>query len=124
MTQILTFPNVLVNSFDEITMIGGSYRELNYDIYDCNNQLLPLSINESLLWELSPFDQSEYTLVSKYGSLVSGKFILYLLSSDTENLSGKYIQKVTLQTGLPDYNYPLGRGIVNIIPRGGITYYG
>jgi hypothetical protein len=119
---ISTFSDVKITSFETLAMIGGSYRELTFVIKNANGTQIGFSGNDSFVWTLAPYTQDDYIALTKNGVLVDGNFVIYLLSSDTENLSGKYIQLGVVNTGLPNYVYPVGRGIVDIIPRGGIVY--
>lgn len=121
---ISTFSNIIVNSLSPLTIIGGTYRELNFFMLDENGEILMPSTGATASWSISPYEQPDYILFTKNGVFVDDHFVIYLLSTDTENLSGKFIQIPTLQSGLGNFNYPLGRGIIDIIPRIGISYYG
>jgi len=121
---IKTFQNITVNSLSSLTIIAGTYRELNFYIYDENDDILIPSTGATLSWSLAPYEQSDYILFTKQGVFVDDRFVIYLLSTDTENLSGKFIQSPLLDSGLGMYVYPLGRGLIDIIPRIGMSYYG
>lgn len=123
MFKIPTFSDIAINSLPILNIRGGSYRELNFFMYDKNNNILIPSTGAVFSWTLSLYDQQDYVILTKYGVTNVDHFTIYLLSTDTENLSGKYIQKSILQSGLEKYVYSLGRGIVHIEPRIGIKYY-
>lgn len=119
-----TFQNVTINSLSPLTMIAGNYRELNFYITDENGDVLMPSTGAVATWSLSYYDQPDLILFTKTGVFINDHFVIYLLSTDTENLLGKFIQNPILQSGLGSFTYPLARGVVNIIPRIGMTYYG
>jgi hypothetical protein len=48
------------------------------------------------------------------------RFTIYLYSTDTITLSGKYIQQPVL-IGNPGYEFRLGQGIINIVPASGLV---
>lgn len=103
-----------VNTLSEMQFIAGSYKELYFYVYTSASVPINL-INQTARWILCPFSNQEYETLSKDGVCYNGYIKFSLLSTDTENLSGKYIQRAVLND-IPGYDYPLGRGIVNIIP--------
>ena len=114
----LTFPNTIINEFPDLNFIGGSYKELSFFIKS-NNILLDLT-GYTGVWSLSPYSQLDYPLLSLTTTCSNGLLFIEILSTYTENLSGKFIQEAKVLL-IPGYlEYKLGRGIVNIIPRIGI----
>ena len=109
-----TFPNVITYNLEETTFIGGSYKELYIDLYTSGCSLIDTR-NSIIYWTLSPYDQSDYIILSKSPVLYNGYFMIPLLSTDTIELSGKYIQKSSM-VGTFGYGYNIGQGIINIIP--------
>jgi hypothetical protein len=116
---IPTFQNVIINALPSITFIGGSYKELNFHVYSSASVALNLCTSEPY-WTLSPYNQTDYVALTKSGVCYVDHFTIVLNDADTENLSGKYIQRPMLR-GVLGYEYRLGQGEVNIIARIGIT---
>jgi len=117
-----TFSDVNVYSFPETTFIGGSYKVLHFYTYTSSSSIsgsVALDVTSAcIVWNLCPYDAREYVALSKDAVGYNGYYTVTLLSTDTEELSGKYIQKPELLND-GKYDYRLGRGIINIIPAGG-----
>lgn len=113
---ISTFPNLNIYDLEELTFIGSSYRELNFHIYDVSGSLQDISQISEAYWDLVPYGHTDYVALSKTGVINGTYFTIYLDDSDTQYLSGKYIQRPGLCI-LPGWEYKLGQGIINIIPR-------
>lgn len=109
-----TFPNVIVYNLTETTFIGGNYKELYIDLYTSGSHAIDTR-NSTVFWTLSPYDCKDYTVLSKSPTLYNGYVMVPLMSIDTANLSGKYIQKASI-AGSFGYSYNIGQGIINIIP--------
>jgi len=111
---IKTFPNLPVYNIGEITIIGSSYTRIRFKVTSQNGS--PIDLTYMIpVWVLSPIEQQDYAVLAKNLTGHNGYFIVEILPVDTINLSGKYIQKPSI-TGVPDYDYKLGQGIINIIP--------
>lgn len=114
-----TFANLSITSLCEISFIAGSYRELSFDVYNASGS--PVNVSTlTFEWLLSPFGQPNSvslskTGVSRVGDGYSNRFTVYLYSTDTINLSGKYIQQPVIISN-PGYEFRMGQGYVNIIP--------
>lgn len=109
-----TFPNTIINNFSETTFIAGSYKEISFYVYTSGCSPLDLS-SEVITWELSPYDNQRDVVLTKTATSYNGYVTVQLNSEDTENLSGKYIQHAKINT-LSSKQYPLGRGVINIVP--------
>jgi len=108
-----TFTNVVVNALTEVNFIAGSYKELYF--YTFTSACAAIDISAlSLSWVLYPYNCPEYIVLSKSASCYDGYGVVSLLSTDTINLAGKYMQRATLISGIGGYNYELGQGIINI----------
>jgi hypothetical protein len=114
-----TFPNVKPYTLEETTFIAGTYKELNFPLYDLSGSPLNIS-SASAAWTLSPFQNPEYIIFSKVGTKYSTFFRIILLTSDTKFLSGKFIQRPIISTKVSgiQYDYRFAQGIINIIPAG------
>ncbi|MCK9436690.1 MAG: hypothetical protein M0Q12_05725 [Synergistaceae bacterium] len=115
MTTIAIFPNIVIYDFDPITFIGSSYREISFYINCTSCGSLDIS-TATARWDLVSYDFTDYVALSKTGIISGSYFMVKLLDTDTKYLSGKYIQRPTLISDV-GYQYKLGQGIVNIIPR-------
>ena len=115
-----TFTKVVVNSLAEVDFIAGSYKELYFYIFTSACVAVDIS-SLSVSWVLYPYNRPEYIALSKSASCYDGYGVVPLLSSDTINLAGKYMQRATLVSGVSGYNYELGQGIVNITAAIGRT---
>jgi len=114
MTIIPTFNDVDAYNLDEITFIGGSYKDFEYYIFN-NGNLQGLN-HIKALWQLSDYNLSGHIVLSKASFLrLALPIPIELLSTDTENLSGRYVQTLTINIG-GNYNIVLARGIINILP--------
>ena len=114
-STIKTFPNTIIYDLDPIIFIGSSYKEISFYINCTSCGALDIS-NATARWDLVPYDNKSYVALSKVGTISGTYFTVYLTNTDTKYLKGKYIQRPVL-ISLPGYEYRLGQGIVDIIPR-------
>ena len=114
--MIHTFPNNVYN-LDEITFIAGSYKELYFYPYSSASVSLDARRTQAS-WLLTAYDEPDYVVLNKQAECYNGYFVVKLLSTDTINLRGRYIQK-PLILGSLGYDYRLEQGIINIIPACG-----
>jgi hypothetical protein len=118
-----TFSTFSTINLSEITFIGGSYRELAFDVFNTSGSPINLHTMQSCKWILSPFGKPETATLLKDGvidPIINNRFWVYLLSSDTASLSGKYVQQ-PIVVASTDYEFRLGQGYLNIIPAGSFT---
>ena len=115
-----TFTNVVVNTLTDVNFIAGSYKELYFYLFTSACAAIDIS-TLSVSWVLYPYNRPEYIALSKSATCYDGYAVIPLLSTDTVNLAGKYMQRVTLFTGVSGYNYELGQGVVNITAAIGRT---
>jgi hypothetical protein len=113
-----TFSSIATISLPEITFIGGTYKELPFDVVDDLGSPVDLT-SFTFSWVLSPFGKPEITTLAKTGVLdtsvvTNNRFIVYLYSYDTINLSGKYMHQPII-TSNPGYEFRDGQGYINII---------
>lgn len=115
MTTIPTFSDLDIYILDDITFIGGTYKNLEFYLFEGNNNfIIPRRIK--VLWELSDYNLSGNVVLSKNMSIAFDYRIpIEILSSETENLQGRYIQTLSMNIG-GDYTVVLAKGIVNILP--------
>lgn len=105
-----------VNQLSEFAMIAGTYQSLEFYFYYSDGTALDLS-SSSAKWRLCRIGQQSNPVVDIPAEITSGNgVVVNLLSTYTQNLSGKYIQ----QPVLIDYQgneYVYQQGIITIIPK-------
>lgn len=114
-----TFSSISTISLPEITFIGGTYKEIPFDVEDDLGNPIDISSGFTFEWVLSPFGQPTISSLVKTGvfdATIANKnrFIVYLYSYDTLNLSGKFIHQPII-IGNPGYEFRNGQGYINII---------
>lgn len=121
-----------LNTLEDTSFIGGNTFYLDFNVYDDNGVMIDLS-GKSLEWKLAPYGQKNINILIKtetpyvsggvtYGGGVTD-FDIYtkrvtLDSSDTESLSGKYVQQVVVIEILPDttvITYKPSQGVITIL---------
>jgi hypothetical protein len=105
------------NDLEDIAFIAGTEQELTFLIYDSGSSALNLSTS-TCTWEMARYGSSD-TLLTKT-AVVSGspvnQMVVTLDSSDTENLSGKFIQQpVIVDSSLSEFRP--SQGNIQIFPR-------
>lgn len=121
-----------INTLSEISFIAGSTEYLDFQIYNADGVLIPVT-GKTLEWKLAPYGSKDYNSIIKTGTpYVSGgitygggvtDYDLYtkrvtLDPSDTENLSGKYVQQVVViqeNADLSTTTFKPAQGVVTII---------
>lgn len=117
-----TFSSISTVSLAETTFIAGTYKEITFDVFDVLSQ--PVNISSfALSWVLSPFGEPTTVTLTKLGVFrtdyaLNNRFTVYLYSTDTVLLGGKYMQQPII-SGNTGYDFRLGQGFVNIIPANG-----
>lgn len=117
--------NFSIISLEEATFIGGTYKELTFEVLDESGTPVDIS-TYSTYWALSPYGKPDSVSLLKPGvyrtdCTSKNRFTIYLYSYDTSGLSGKFIQQpvLILREG---YEFRLGQGIINIVSSiGGTT---
>lgn len=81
----------------EISFIGGSSIFLDFDVSSADGSPFNI-VNNTFTWKLSPYGSKDYVVLTKSTpTLINENTIRFTLTSaDTENLSGKYVQELTL----------------------------
>lgn len=113
-----TFTSFTITSLCEISFIAGTYRELTFDVYDATNNPVDISSGYTFKWVLSPYGSPNVTSLSKDGTYIAttdkNRFIVYLYSTDTVSLSGKYVQQPIIIID-DDHQFRMGQGYVIIV---------
>jgi hypothetical protein len=114
-----TFTSISTITFPDISFIGGTYKELPFDVEDEAGNPVDIS-SFTFSWVLSPVGESAVSSLVKTGvfdTTVADKnrFIVYLYSYDTINLSGKFIHQPII-IGNPGYDLRNGQGYIIILP--------
>lgn len=113
-----TFSSISTISLPELTFIGGTYKELPFDVYDASGSPVDIS-SFTYSWVLSPFGKPEISSLVKAGvfdTTIANKnrFIVYLYSNETIGLVGKYVHQPII-IGNPGYEFRRAQGYINII---------
>ena len=105
-----------VNQLSEFAMIAGTSETLEFYYYYSDGT--PFNLESSTArWRLCRVGQPDVAVLDLPGEIFGGNnFVVKLSSSDTANLSGKFIQ----QPVLVDYKgdeYVYQQGVITIIPQ-------
>lgn len=114
-----TFNSLSITSLCEVSFIGGTYKELTFDVFDASGTPIDIS-TFTCSWVLCPYGQPDYVALSKTGVYDTtctdkNRFTVYLYSNDTIALSGKYVQQPIIVAN-PGYEFRLAQGYINIMP--------
>jgi len=115
-----TFANLSINSLLEQSYIAGTYMELPFDVFDADGNAVDISAF-TYTWLLSPYGQPSTVTLTKSGVFQSAvvaqnRFIVYLYSTDTSGLSGKYVHQPVIVSN-PGYEFRMGQGFITFIPQ-------
>lgn len=117
-----TFTNFNIYNLEETSFIGGTYKELSFDVTDESGSPIDVS-SYTYKWMLYPYGMPESPVLSVSGSSRKGdgfanRFTIYLSSMDTASLSGKYVQQpvVVVAEGV---EFRVAQGNVIIVPAAG-----
>jgi len=115
-----TFANLSINSLLEQSYIAGTYIELPFDVFDADGNAVDIS-TFTYTWLLSPYGQPSTVTLTKSGVFQSAvvaqnRFIVYLYSTDTSGLSGKYVHQPVIVSN-PGYEFRMGQGFITFIPQ-------
>jgi hypothetical protein len=115
-----TYSRFTINDLDEFSFIAGAYQEIFFDVYTSAGSPVDITSASCLMVVSKYGDQSNSILQISGSPVVSGsvlnQFVVELESSDTKELSGKYIYQPVIQV-LSGDEYRPSQGIVTIIPR-------
>ena len=112
-TDKLSFSSSEVYNLDQTMIIGGSKEQFEFTFYDLHGNLLDIT-NTKVIWTLSEFGHADFTILEKQGVLSSDySSLVTLQANDTRNLSGKYVQQITLIDYL-GAEYVPAQGIIKI----------
>lgn len=109
----LSFNSSDIYNLQSIVIRGGSKEQLEYFFYDKDGN--PLNItNAKVIWTLSEFGFSDYTILKKEGVLSSDySSIITLHANDTKDLEGKFVQQISLYDYLDECYVPAS-GVIKI----------
>lgn len=112
----MTYSLLSTNDLDTISFIAGSQQILTFLIYDSDGIAKDLS---ALVceWEMAKYG-SDNSILNKTASISGSpinEMVVTLASSDTENLSGKYIHQPVIIEGAEE-DRP-SQGVIHILPR-------
>ena len=114
--MMATFPHTVINDLQEFQIIAGADRILTFNIYT-SGSVAPDLAGASFTWKLSPYGQYSSVLTKTgtwSGSSLKNQFKVFLEPSDTNTLSGIYLQQYTLVSA-GGYTYIPSQGIIRIL---------
>lgn len=105
-----------VNQLQEFSIIGGTSETLQFFFY--NSDGTPLDLESSTAkWRLCRLGQPNVTILDLDAEIFDNNgVVVQLQSSDTQNLSGKFIQQPVL-IDFAGNEYVFQQGIITIIPK-------
>lgn len=111
-----TFPNTTINNLSPHAFIAGSYQTIRFYLYTSACVAIDTTSGSAIgTWSLCHYNQPEYVVLEKTATFNSRYAQVELMSADTEELAGKYIQQFKI-TGALYYDYIVAQGIVTIVP--------
>jgi hypothetical protein len=117
-TSALSSTNI--TNLPTMTFIAGTFKRLDFYVYDPQGSPIDISGFSGFSWKMCPYGRPEIVTLEKSGtydatSTDKNRFIVYLYSTDTSTLSGKYLQQpvITTSTG---YEFRVGQGYMIILP--------
>ena len=103
-----------INALEEISFIAGTYYTIEFKVYNQAGDEANLS-GSTCTWKMSPYGEPNIVTLSLNGTITgTNTFEVYLLSSATLNLSGKYVHQPIITDGTKIYRPQ--QGVINIIP--------
>ena len=114
----MTFTNYqIINSLEEFPMIAGNSYTLTFNVFE-EDGVNPVDLGGATCsWALSPYGQPEYNILQKTGTITgTNVFKISLLTSDTQSLSGKYIQQPIVVSFLGE-TYRPAQGLISVISQ-------
>lgn len=110
------FPFSSAYDLSYINFIGGADQNLLFYVYTSSSALVNLNAC-TIVWKLAPYGQS-IAIVTKSGSYITnsgscGFFNVYLPGSDSQLLSGKFVQSYSI-TDISGSTFIPSMGLVDI----------
>lgn len=107
---------------DPVSFIAGDYQEFEYNVVDSASGMT-VSLNENQIasakvafCSYGDFESPVLVIEAAREDMSGGSFLIRLESSDTEGLSGLYVQQPII-TDVDGMVFRPGQGTVNIYPR-------
>ena len=113
--QNSTYPFAPQNNINEFLMYAGDYQNLSFDVYTSACAVVSLNA-ASVVWELRPYGTT-IPILTKTGIISASpvnRFHVYLDSTDSESLNGKYTQTYYL-TDSSGSTFRPTQGLVTIV---------
>lgn len=105
-----------VNTLEEISFIAGSEYVLEFNVYDEFGSPIDIS-SSTVTWRMSYYGQPDYAVLDKSGSITdTSKFEVVLLTSDTEDISGKFVHQPIIED-FDGSQFRPAQGVITIIPK-------
>ena len=106
-----------LNSLPETAFIAGTEFTMNYTIYEEDGVNLVDISGANVRVRLCPYGQTDYCVLDKAGTITgSGTFTVVLDAADTEDLSGKYLQQIYMES-FTGVEFRPAQGVLIILPR-------
>ena len=112
------FPFNQVNVLPEDSFIAGTHRTYTFDITDESGSAVDLSSCQSLTWQMARFGTSASVVSASatYAGSPVNRMSVEILSSATQNLSGKYVHQPIIKDASGNEFRP-SQGIITIFAR-------
>jgi len=107
----------ILNCLEEFSFIAGNSYTLEFEVFE-ENGITPLDLGGATIdWVLSPYGQTDYTVLHVVGTITGANtFEVELSHINTETLSGKYIQQPVI-TAFSGEEYRPAQGVILILPE-------
>lgn len=105
-----------LNSLPETAFIGGTEFTMNYTVYEEDGVNLTDISGATVKVRFCPYGQTDYCVLDKAGTVTgTGTFTVVLDAVDTQDLSGKYLQQVYMES-FTGVEFRPAQGVVIILP--------
>lgn len=105
-----------VNGLEEFSFIGGSEYVLEFNVFDENGAEVDIT-SATVSWKMSYYGQPDYAVLTKAGSITdTNSFEVVILSTDTQELSGKFIHQ-PIVVDFDGSEFRPSQGVITILPR-------
>lgn len=107
-----------INSLDELMFIAGDEQSITFFVIDETSNPIDLTTAAEVVWLLAPYGNPDMPVLDVDGVLGSevNEVLFSITASDTEDLSGKFIQQLLIVDFLGSEYRPV-QGIVTILPQ-------
>lgn len=124
MTNQSTFTSLSIFNIPEISIIGGTYKKLNFYVYDAAKNPIDIS-SFTFDWKMCPYGRPEIVSLSKTGVydttfLDKNRFYVEIFSTETISMSGKYVHQPIIKA-LTGFEFRMAQGYIIVLPAIGLS---